>query len=294
MHMQPLEPRRGSCRSECGRDTCGRDTASGRTGGAKARSSPSRSSSASCWRPPRPRPSTRSAAASPCACPTTPTWARVPTRAATRWPSAPPGGWPTAGGCSDGVLGGRGRGGQSRWQATRPQVGMLAQRLDACLLRRSCVAIHAARWYTLHAKPVHLLSLAAGRCRTTGGRAVMTWRTWRNGRSCLQTYGGRHLTNRSCCAGGSTRGVRRQPTRASRRDSVNALSYCLHVSRTSEMRESCGSLPPHWGSLPHTPARVCAPPRGHARGPAPGPRHRLFPTGLPQVRDTHRHTRGEF
>ena len=95
----------------------------------------------------------------------------------------------------------------------------------------------------LHAKPVHLISLlAAGRCRTTGGRAVMTWRTWRNGRSCLQTYGGRHLTNRSCCAGGSTRGGRRQPTRASRRDSVNALSYCLHVSRTSEIRESCVAL----------------------------------------------------
>ena len=104
------------------------------------------------------------------------------------------------------------------------------------------VAIHAARWYTLHAKSVHLISLAAGRCRTTGGRAVMTWRTWRNGRSCLQTYGGRHLTNRSCCAGGSTRGGRRQPTRASRRDSVNALSYCLHVSRTSEIRDSCVAL----------------------------------------------------
>ena len=165
---------------------------------------------------------------------------------------------------------------------------MLAQRLDACLLRRSCVAIHAARWYTLHAKPVHLLSLAAGRCRTTGDRAVMTWRTWRNGRSCLQTCGGRHLTNRSCCAGGSTRGGRRQPTRASRRDSVNALSYCLHVSRTSEMRESCSSLPPHWGSLPHPSARG-------APRPAPGPARgaQAFPhTGLKQVRDTHRHTRG--
>ena len=45
---------------------------------------------------------------------------------------------------------------------------MLAQRLDACLLRRSCVAIHAARWYALHAKPVHLLS---------GGRTLQDhWR----------------------------------------------------------------------------------------------------------------------
>ena len=195
-----------------------------------------------------------------------------------------------------------------------PQVGMLAQRLDACLLRRSCVAIHAARWYTLHAKPLHLLSLAAGRCRTTGGRAVMTWRTWRNGRSCLQTYGGRHLTNRSCCAGGSTRGDRRQPTRASRRDSVNALSYCLHVSRTSEIRESCVALY-------HPSARVRPPgrlffrfrPRGFGafanraratRDLARSPRRprtseqgrggSMFTGDTAKVRDTHSHTRGDF
>ena len=156
----------------------------------------------------------------------------------------------------------------------------------------------------LHAKPVHLISLlAAGRCRTTGGRAVMTWRTWRNGRSCLQTYGGRHLTNRSCCAGGSTRGGRRQPTRASRRDSVNALSYCLHVSRTSEIRESCVALY-------HPSARVRPPgrlffrfhPRGfgafanrrRARGRAQGRGGSMFTGDTAKVRDTHSHTRGDF
>eukprot|EP00964_Phaeocystis_antarctica_P103612 scaffold68867_cov63-Phaeocystis_antarctica.AAC.1 len=124
----------------------------------------------------------------------TATSARAPTRAAIRWRSAPPGGWPTAGESL------------SRWK--RPQLRMLAERGNACLLHpvQPYTLVHAIQRYTL--SRVHPLALAAGRCRTTGGRAATTWRTWRSGRSCWPTCGGRRLLNRSCCAGGSTRGDR--------------------------------------------------------------------------------------
>ena len=88
MHSPGASPRRRSdCRLRCVRHA----------GGARERSSPSQSSSASCWRLLRPQRWTRSAVASPCASLMTATSARAPTRAAIRWPSAPPGGWPTAG-----------------------------------------------------------------------------------------------------------------------------------------------------------------------------------------------------
>eukprot|EP00964_Phaeocystis_antarctica_P016361 scaffold9046_cov64-Phaeocystis_antarctica.AAC.4 len=95
-----------------------------------------------------------------------------------------------------------------------------------CMPLAPCAAIHASTRYTTldnaiqryttlynaiqrHTlSRVHPLALAAGRCRTTGGRAATTWRTWRSGRSCWPTCGGRRLSSRSCCAGGSTRGDR--------------------------------------------------------------------------------------